>query len=67
VLVLRQATERQEGVEAGTARVVGTDPDRIVNETLGLLANTDTYQAMAHAVNPYGDGSAAKRIVDRLL
>jgi UDP-N-acetylglucosamine 2-epimerase (non-hydrolysing) len=66
VLVLRQVTERQEGVEAGTARVVGTDPDRIVSETLGLLADPAAYQAMAQALNPYGDGLAAKRIVDRL-
>jgi UDP-N-acetylglucosamine 2-epimerase (non-hydrolysing) len=67
VMVLRQVTERPEGVEAGTARVVGTDPDRIFGETLGLLADHQAYQEMAQAVNPYGDGHAAKRIVGRLL
>lgn len=67
VLVLRQVTERPEGVEAGTVRIVGTDSDNIVHETLGLLGDSQAYQAMAQAVNPYGDGQAAKRIVGRLL
>jgi UDP-N-acetylglucosamine 2-epimerase (non-hydrolysing) len=67
VLVLRQVTERQEGVEAGTARMVGTDPDRIVNETLDLLADHEDYQTMAQAVNPYGDGLASTRIVESIL
>ena len=67
VLVLRQVTERPEGVEAGTARVVGTSPERVVTETLGLLADPEAYRTMTQAINPYGDGHAAKRIVSRLL
>lgn len=67
VLVLREVTERPEGVEAGTARVVGTDPARIVAEVSRLLDDETTYQAMARAVNPYGDGHAAERIVEALM
>ncbi len=67
VLVLRRVTERQEGVEAGTVRLVGTDTETIVAETFRLLTNPAAYRAMAQAVNPYGDGHAARRIVDRLL
>ena len=66
VLVLREVTERPEGVEAGTARVVGTDTARIVSEARRLLTDRAAYDAMAHAVNPYGDGKAAARIVDLL-
>jgi len=62
VLVLRQTTERPEAIAAGTARLVGTDPDRIVAETSSLLADEAAYRAMAHAANPYGDGQAARRI-----
>jgi UDP-N-acetylglucosamine 2-epimerase (non-hydrolysing) len=67
VLVLRQVTERPEGVEAGAARVVGTEPSRIVAESLHLLADREKHQAMSQKINSYGDGLAAKRIVDRLL
>lgn len=67
VLVLRKVTERPEGVEAGTARVVGTNAVTIVDETLHLLSDSAAYQRMAQAVNPYGDGHAAERIVARLL
>jgi UDP-N-acetylglucosamine 2-epimerase (non-hydrolysing) len=67
VLVLREVTERPEGVEAGTARVVGTDGARIVAEARRLLTDRAAYDQMAHAVNPYGDGHAAARIVDALL
>ena len=67
VLVLREVTERPEGVAAGTARVVGTDPQRIVAEAARLLDNESAYRAMAQAVNPYGDGQAARRIVRALL
>jgi UDP-N-acetylglucosamine 2-epimerase (non-hydrolysing) len=63
VLVLRDETERPEGVEAGTARVVGTDSVRIVEETERLLNDPDVYRRMACAVSPYGDGHAAQRIV----
>jgi UDP-N-acetylglucosamine 2-epimerase len=67
VLVLREVTERPEAVEAGTVRVVGTDRERIVAEAVRLLEDTDTYTLMAQAVNPYGDGHAAERIVKALL
>lgn len=66
VLVMRETTERPEGVAAGTARLVGTDPDRIVAETVRLLDDPAAYKAMARAHNPFGDGRAAGRIVDLL-
>jgi UDP-N-acetylglucosamine 2-epimerase (non-hydrolysing) len=66
VLVMRAVTERPEGLEAGVARLVGTEEDVIVEETLGLLRDQARYAAMAHATNPYGDGHAAERIVDAL-
>jgi len=67
VLVLREFTERPEAVEAGTVKVIGTDTDVIVRETQRLLNDSAEYQRMAQAVNPYGDGHAAKRIVAALL
>ncbi len=67
VLVLRGVTERPEGVEAGTARLVGADPGRIVAEASRLLDDPAVARAMARAVNPYGDGRAAERIVAALL
>lgn len=66
VLVMRETTERPEGVAAGTARLVGTDPARIVSEIFNLLDDTAAYQAMARAHNPFGDGQAARRIVELL-
>lgn len=63
VLVMRTETERPEGIEAGTAKVVGPNADRIVSETERLLKDEDTYRRMVCNVNPYGDGLAAKRIV----
>jgi UDP-N-acetylglucosamine 2-epimerase (non-hydrolysing) len=66
VLVLREVTERPEGVEAGTAVVVGTDRDRIVSVASELLTSRKSYEKMANAVNPYGDGHASPRIVDAL-
>jgi len=66
VLVMRETTERPEGVAAGTARLVGTDEDRIVTEIFTLLGDKAAYQAMARAHNPYGDGRAAARIVERM-
>jgi UDP-N-acetylglucosamine 2-epimerase (non-hydrolysing) len=66
VLVLRDVTERQEGVEAGAVRVVGTDEQRIVKEASELLCSPAAYALMARAVNPYGDGRAAPRIVGTL-
>jgi UDP-N-acetylglucosamine 2-epimerase (non-hydrolysing) len=67
VLVLRSETERQEAIDAGTALLVGTDPGVIVRETLRLLDEPAAYEAMARAVNPYGDGRASQRIVDLLI
>ena len=67
VLVLRQVTERPEGLQAGTARLVGTDPDRIVAEASRLMDDPQAHAAMARAANPYGDGHAAERIVAALL
>ena len=66
VLVLREVTERPEGVEAGAAVLVGTDEDRIVVEASRLLRNPTAYEAMARPANPYGDGKAAIRILDVL-
>ena len=62
VLVMRDTTERPEGVSAGTARLVGTDEDRIVSEVFTLLDDKAAYAAMARAHNPFGDGHAARRI-----
>ena len=62
VLVMRETTERPEGVTAGTARLIGTDPGRIVAEARALLDDRARYQAMARAHNPFGDGHAAARI-----
>jgi UDP-N-acetylglucosamine 2-epimerase (non-hydrolysing) len=62
VLVMRETTERQEAIEAGTARLVGTSREKIVGETLRLLDDTDFYRTMAQAQNPFGDGKAAARI-----
>ena len=67
VLVLRSVTERPEGVQAGTVRLVGADPDVIVAEARRLLDDRQAYAAMAQAVNPYGDGHAAERIVQAIL
>lgn len=67
VLVLREETERPEGVEAGAAILVGTDEDRIVREASRLLEDEAAYQAVAQVRNPYGDGHAAERIVEALV
>ncbi len=66
VLVMRDTTERPEAVEAGTVKLVGTDRDKIVREVSTLLDDHDAYTAMSQAVNPYGDGMACRRIVDKL-
>ena len=66
VLVMRETTERPEGVEAGTLRLVGTDEEIIYNNFIELLENPDAYNKMSHASNPYGDGHASKRIADIL-
>lgn len=67
VLVLRNTTERPEAVEAGTVRLVGTAPAKILLTAQQLLQDQVAYQKMANAVNPYGDGRASQRIVNRLL
>ncbi len=66
VLVMRETTERPEGVSAGTARLVGTDVDRIVSEIFTLLDDKAAYSAMARAHNPFGDGQSSRRIVELL-
>jgi UDP-N-acetylglucosamine 2-epimerase (non-hydrolysing) len=63
VVVMRETTERPEGVEAGVVRLVGTDPQRITDAVCELLTHTEVYDSMARAVNPYGDGKASDRIV----
>jgi UDP-N-acetylglucosamine 2-epimerase (non-hydrolysing) len=67
VLVLRETTERPEGVEAGTARLVGTGERAVYQAVRQLADDQSAYLAMARAVNPYGDGQAAKRITDAIL
>ncbi len=67
VLVLRNTTERPEGIEAGTLKLVGTNEDEIYNEASTLLKNDVSYKRMSEAKNPYGDGTASKRIVDTIL
>lgn len=66
VLVARNTTERPEGVEAGTLRLVGTDEAALYEALNGLLHDESEYAAMAHAANPYGDGHASRRIADLL-
>ena len=66
VLVMRDTTERPEGIEAGTLRLVGTDEDKIYQNFTELLDNDNSYASMAHAENPYGDGHACERIADIL-
>lgn len=66
VLVMRETTERPEGVEAGTLRLVGTHEDDIYRNFSLLLNNKNEYEKMAHASNPYGDGHACERIADIL-
>jgi UDP-N-acetylglucosamine 2-epimerase (non-hydrolysing) len=67
VLVMRAVTERPEGVKAGTVRLVGTDSDVIIQQTVNLLDDPQAYATMAQAINPYGDGKAAMRIVNAIL
>lgn len=67
VLVLRDTTERPEGIEAGTLKLVGTDEDVIYKEAKELLTNKEAYDKMSKASNPYGDGHASERIVDAII
>ncbi|HNR63773.1 MAG TPA: UDP-N-acetylglucosamine 2-epimerase (non-hydrolyzing) [Thermotogota bacterium] len=64
VLVLRETTERPEAVEAGTALLTGTDPDRIYERAMTLLSDREAYDRMSRIANPFGSGNAAKKIVD---
>lgn len=66
VLVMRETTERPEAVNAGTVILVGTDVDKIVDNTINLLDDNKRYQSMSHIENPYGDGTACQQIVDIL-
>jgi UDP-N-acetylglucosamine 2-epimerase len=66
VLVMREVTERTEGIEAGTAKLVGTDKKNIIREANILLNDATAYQSMANAVNPYGDGTTSEKIVEIL-
>ena len=66
VLVMRDTTERPEGIEAGTLKLVGTDEEKIYREFTRLLDDRQAYEQMAHAENPYGDGHACERIADIL-
>jgi UDP-N-acetylglucosamine 2-epimerase (non-hydrolysing) len=64
VLVMRDVTERTEGIEVGAAKLVGTDIDIIVSETMHLLTDKSEYDRMSKTKNPYGDGKASKRIIN---
>ncbi len=66
VLVLRETTERPEGVEAGTLKLIGTETDHVYHAIKELLLDNEQYQKMAHTTNPYGDGTASQKIVDAL-
>ena len=66
VLVMRETTERPEAVDAGTVRLVGTDPAKIVEEVNRLLNDENEYNSMSRAHNPYGDGHACRHILDAL-
>ena len=67
VLVLRETTERPEAVEAGTALLTGTDPKRVYDTVMALLKDTERYDRMSRAANPYGSGEASKNIADIIL
>lgn len=66
VLVMREYTERQEGIKAGASKLVGTKPETIVKETLNLLDNKNFYNSMIKNQNPYGDGKTAERIIEAI-
>ena len=67
VLVLRTETERPEGIEAGCAKLVGVEEEKIFKETALLLLHKELYESMARGINPYGDGKASRRIVEAIL
>ena len=67
MLVLRRETERPEAVEAGTVKIAGVEQGEIVRLASELITSHSAYEAMAHAVNPYGDGQACRRIAQAIL
>ena len=67
VLVLRDTTERPEGIEAGTLKLAGTEEENIYKLTKELLEDKEEYERMSKASNPYGDGKASKRIADAII
>ena len=67
MLVLRDSTERPEGIDSGTLKLVGTDEENIYESTKKLLTNKDQYDKMSKASNPYGDGKASIRITDAII
>ncbi|NJN23931.1 MAG: UDP-N-acetylglucosamine 2-epimerase (non-hydrolyzing) [Acaryochloridaceae cyanobacterium RL_2_7] len=67
VLVLRENTERPEAVQAGTAKLIGTNSSTILQETHELLSNQDSYHKMANAINPFGDGTSSTQILKIVL
>ena len=67
VLVLRDTTERPEGIKAGTLKLVGTNSENVYKETMRLLTDHDEYERMSKASNPYGDGHASERIADAII
>ena len=67
VLVMRDTTERPEGIDAGTLKLVGTSEEVIYNSFKELLENKNEYEKMSHACNPYGDGHASERIADIII
>jgi UDP-N-acetylglucosamine 2-epimerase (non-hydrolysing) len=66
VFVLRDVTERPEAVSAGTVRLVGTSPTTIISNVNSILRDSNEYRKMAYAINPFGDGTASRKIVDFL-
>jgi len=66
VLVLRDTTERPEGIEAGTLELVGTNEEMVYERTKALLSDQKLYESMSRAANPYGDGQASQRIVNAI-
>ena len=67
MLVFRDKTERPQGVDAGTRKLVGTDQEKIYETAKALLTDHELYEEMSHASNPYGDGHSSERIVDAIL
>ena len=67
VLVLRDTTERPEGIKAGTLKLAGTDENKIYELTKELLTNEEVYNSMSYASNPYGDGHASEKITDIII